>query len=336
MKTRDAPPQPATPHVIYVAERSPADDWHGITDAKERRKRQNRLNQRVRRYKARLEQAGSIASNGQFHPVRKPTQSHLSIESTGQLQSTQSFSGQTVGSEFPTVTRLSELHNGSKDSNETTRNSTTSPQAKVDTLCTKMPHSDKVNILRQRIAEFHSSYQLNCPQADHLLSLTRMNVHRAFVTNMATLGITWEWMKDDSISPFSLTRPGHDLPVLPESLRPTELQRSSPHHTWIDLFPCPIMRNNLIRVGNDWDDEELCTDIMGFWDGTSTGPFGLIIWGEPADPRSWEITEGFVKKWGWLIHGCVELMWSTNHWRAKRGERPLFSMTKVYRQLGQT
>ncbi|GLA50058.1 hypothetical protein AnigIFM63604_006077 [Aspergillus niger] len=336
MKARVAPPQSADPHVIYVAEKLPGDDWYGISDAKERRRRQNRLNQRVRRYKARLAQAGSIASNGQSHPVITPTQSFLNIESTDQPQSTQPYPGRIVEPDVTALTRLPAGHNGSEVSNETINRNTTSPQAQVNALCSENPHRDKADILLQRIAEFHSSYQLNCPQADHLLSLTRMNVHRAFVANMATLGITWEWMKDDSISPFSLGRPGHDLAVLPDSLRPTELQRRSPHHTWIDLFPCPIMRNNLIRVGDDWDDEELCTDIMGFWDGTSTGPFGLIIWGEPSDPRSWEITEGFLKKWGRLVHGCVDLMWSTNHWRAKRGERPLFSMTKVYRQLGQT
>ncbi|OJZ91161.1 hypothetical protein ASPFODRAFT_180527 [Aspergillus luchuensis CBS 106.47] len=339
MRPRDASPQSANPHVIYVAEKLPDDDWYGVSDAKERRRRQNRLNQRVRRYKARLAQARSIPSNGHYHPVQT-LQTPSNIESTGEPQSTQPHPGQDVEPELTTLTRFYTGHNGSEDSKATiTTRNTRSTQAKIDALCAKMPSTDKVNILLQQLAKFHSSYQLNCPQADHLLSLTRMNVHRGFVANMATLGITWEWMKDDSISPFSLGRPGHDdlvATTLPDSLRPTELQCLSPHHTWIDLFPCPIMRNNLIREGDDWDDEELCTDIMGFWDGTSTGPFGLIIWGEPSDPRSWEITEGFLKKWGRLVHGCVDLMWSTNHWRAKRGERPLFSMTKVYRQLGQT
>lgn len=206
----------------------------------------------------------------------------------------------------------------------------------VSALWVKIPDADKKAILLRQVARFYNSYQLKCPEADHLLSLTRVNVHRAFVSNMVALGITWEWMEDDSISPFSMERPGFDLDTLPEKLRPTQLQRSSIYHTWIDLFPCPVMRNNLIRAGNDWNDEELCIDIMGFWDGASTGPFGLIIWGEPADPRSWEITEGFLKKWGQLIQGCTDLMWSTNYWRTKRGERPLFPKSVIYSPHGQT
>lgn len=212
----------------------------------------------------------------------------------------------------------------------------TSWSGKVDALWAKMPDADRTAILLQKLAHFRTSYQLNCPRTDHLLSLTRVNVHRAFVSNMVSLGITWEWMEDDSISPISMASPGFNLGALPDSLRPTGLQRSRVHHTWIDLFPCPDMRNNLIRAGNDWDDEELCIDIMGFWDGTSPGPFGLIVWGEPSDPRSWEVTEGFLKKWGWVIHGCVDLMWSTNYWRAKRGARPLFSITEGYRQQGKS
>ncbi|KAI2818543.1 hypothetical protein CBS115989_5027 [Aspergillus niger] len=163
MKARVAPPQSADPHVIYVAEKLPGDDWHGISDAKERRRRQNRLNQRVRRYKARLAQAGSIASNGQSHPVITPTRSTLNIESIGQLQSTQPYPGQIVEPEVTTLTRLPAGHNGSEDSNETIIRNTTSPQAEVDALCSENPHRDEANILLQRIAEFHSSYQLNCP-----------------------------------------------------------------------------------------------------------------------------------------------------------------------------
>ncbi|KAL2821549.1 hypothetical protein BJX63DRAFT_219016 [Aspergillus granulosus] len=213
----------------------------------------------------------------------------------------------------------------------------TTHSAKVSSLCLKSPDANKNALMLRLVARFHSSYRLNSPSADHLLSLTRLNVHRAFVANMVALGITWEWMEEDSISPFFRAGPPAPPPyrepaALPEKLQPTDLQRGSVHHTWIDLFPCPVMRDNLIRRGNDWDDEELCVDIMGYWDGNSTRPFGLIVWGEPGDTANWEITEGFLSKWGWLVRGCVELMRSTNYWRAKRGLRPLFSNTAAYSQ----
>jgi hypothetical protein len=85
------------------------------------------------------------------------------------------------------------------------------------------------------------------------------------------------------------------------------------------------MRDNLLRAGNEWDDEELCIDIMGFWDGNVGDSHGLVVWGDPSDPRNWEVQPGFVKKWGWVIRGCDEIIYSTNRWRAKRGEQPLFA-----------
>jgi hypothetical protein len=34
------------------------------------------------------------------------------------------------------------------------------------------------------------------------------------------------------------------------------------NHPWLDFFPFPKMRDNLIEAGDDWDDEQLCHDIM--------------------------------------------------------------------------
>lgn len=50
---------------------------------------------------------------------------------------------------------------------------------------------------------------------------------------------------------------------------------------------------------------------------------GLILWGEPYQRDSWEVTPGFLKKWWWVMKGCGELVESTNRWRTVRGEKPL-------------
>ena len=168
------------------------------------------------------------------------------------------------------------------------------PSSSENTLWAEISCTEKRKILLDQMAQFLNSYRRTCPTSSHLLTVTKVNVYRGFVSNMVTLGLTWEWMEEDSISPFTILRPGSEPLVLPEKLRPPALQRSRIHHTWIDFFPCPVMRNNLLQAGNDWD-EELCGDIMGFWDGCSTGPHGLIVWGEPSDSRNWEITEGFLK-----------------------------------------
>ncbi|PYH94515.1 hypothetical protein BO71DRAFT_483677 [Aspergillus ellipticus CBS 707.79] len=126
---------------------------------------------------------------------------------------------------------------------------------------------------------------------------------------------------DPAVAPVASTGPLTFSGALPLALRPTALQRSHIHHTWIDFFPCPRMCDSLIRAGNEWDDEELCVDIMGFWDSSSTDAQGLIIWGEPSDPANWEVSEGFTRKWGWVIEGCESAMRATNRWRALRGGR---------------
>lgn len=83
------------------------------------------------------------------------------------------------------------------------------------------------------------------------------------------------------------------------------------------------MRDNLISARDELDDGQLCVDIMGFWD-ISTKSCSLLVWGEPSDPKSWEITEEFLKKWPWVIRGEPELLESTNYWRRKRGDEIIF------------
>ncbi|KAE8372160.1 hypothetical protein BDV26DRAFT_298110 [Aspergillus bertholletiae] len=172
-------------------------------------------------------------------------------------------------------------------------------------------------------ATARDSYLRGAPQTDHLISLSRLNVHRAIIDNICAIGMTNDWTKsDDSISIFNLVQPGFQEDNIPPSLRPTVVQRSVPHHPWLDFFPFPHMRDNLITAGDTFDDDDLCHDLMAFWDTRNTGAT-LLVWGEPSDPKNWEVTEGFARKWGWLLRGCSELLVSTNFWRMRRGERPL-------------
>ncbi|GAT25132.1 similar to An14g02830 [Aspergillus luchuensis] len=170
------------------------------------------------------------------------------------------------------------------------------------------------------------SYLGGSPQTDMLLNLSRMNVLRAAYQNAIVLGMPAEWLcLDDTISIFSAHGP-HIIPngqmSIPPSLRPTALQRAIPHHPWLDVFPFPSMRDNLIRAGDDLDDDELCHDLTAFWD-TRSSNATLLVWGTPWDPQNWEVTEDFAMKWGSFLRGCPEILRSTNSWRARRGERPL-------------
>lgn len=120
-----------------------------------------------------------------------------------------------------------------------------------------------------------------------------------------------------------LTLPG----ATPPSLVPTPLQRTVVHEPWVDLFPLPAFRDNLIKARGTFNSCELCDDVLGtvFEDELSKHDErnSTVVWGDPWDINSWEVMEGFVKKWGWLLVGCEELLVVTNRWRATRGEEAL-------------
>ncbi len=167
------------------------------------------------------------------------------------------------------------------------------------------------------------SYLGASPQADHLISLSRLNIWHAANDNIVAAGMTTEHLwADDSISIFSVASPDIAKPPVPASLRPTALQMTVPHHPWFDVFPFPNMRDNFLRGEIDFDEEELCHDLIGFWDSCRSDAT-LLVWGLPCDPLNWEVTEAFARKWSWTLRGCPEILKSTNRWRAWRGEKPL-------------
>lgn len=161
------------------------------------------------------------------------------------------------------------------------------------------------------------------PRADQLIKLSRLNILRAAYDNAVAIGMSPEWMcRDDTVSIFSQIGPHMSHNAVPLSLRATSLQKQFPHHPWLDVFPFPQMRDNLIMAGNTLDDDELCHDLTAFWD-TRHSDATLLVWGTPWDPRNWEATEAFARKWGWVLRGCPEILVSSNKWRVKRGEKLL-------------
>ena len=183
---------------------------------------------------------------------------------------------------------------------------------------------------QQLVSEFKQwaqrSLLTGSPMNDHLKVevFVKLNVFRALVSNSRDLGYTpGDTMSDDSLSPFTdLSNPHYRSRALPSALRPTKLQRKIPHHPWIDLLPIPGIRDNLLRAEDSYDDMELCGDLVGFFSG-SEDRTALIVWGDPWDPKGWEVTETFLNHWAWTIRGCSQLLESTNYWRKRRGEKPL-------------
>lgn len=330
--TRSSSPPPlpvVTPAVTAAAAAStaqvdPEDDWAGLCDRQERRRRQNRLNQRAYREsiphrlliydptstnyiipgkRKQAERSGNNAlaiRPSSSHPPPPPLGTNIKIEQ---------------GSSSSSPPSSSSPSSDSNPSQTLTRRTLTSEASKPENIRRIFEHFARVA---------YESYFRGSPSADHLLTLSKLNVFRAFMTNMTVLGFgnqtTW-CDDDDALSLFNTLPPeAIEEKKLPVSLRPTKIQMQVPHHPWLDFFPLPRLRDNLCLMIDRFDDDELCHDVMGFWDNASD-TCSLLVWGEPSDPANWEVTEQFLRKWPWVLRGCPELLKSTNRWRQKRGEK---------------
>lgn len=209
--------------------------------------------------------------------------------------------------------------------------------------------------------------QLANPLSDHLLYLVNYNAFRGLFLNKVTLSKLTDHLVVGSDRTYKLDimmglkqdavciALGHNMPP---HLQPTALQSSIAHANWIDFIPFPRMRDNLIIYQDQFNHRLFIKDVMGnvLEDvlfnkyGEGTGPIGrrleftgkpsdyasdrrgIIIWGEPHRMESWEVTSGFLQRWGWAVEGCHELMRVTNQWRALRGEGPLIFESKMPKQ----
>ncbi|KAB8210043.1 hypothetical protein BDV34DRAFT_176262 [Aspergillus parasiticus] len=91
-----------------------------------------------------------------------------------------------------------------------------------------------------------------------------------------------------------------------QSSNPMSIQTTA-HNEIASLISSPIGHTTSLSSSSmeRYDESELCSDILGFWNLNATDHM-LPVRGKPSDPRNWEVTESFTKKWGWAIHGCPE------------------------------
>ncbi|KAI1261682.1 hypothetical protein F5Y18DRAFT_196980 [Xylariaceae sp. FL1019] len=280
------------------------DDWHGISSARERRKIQNRVNQRARRSRARNTSHATVA------PVSRAS-CISSCEDNLRNNSLRILSGLlTASANGADVRRVVEAINIiSKDS--------TYNRSLIHALETFMGQK----------------WLIRAPRPDLIPSLMQFNFMKALFQNAEVLNLTdGQLHDDDALSNFNIEGPPRmgtkEVETLPAHLQPTTLQVRVVHHPWFDLLPIGQMRDNLLLRGVDtFDDYELCHEMRGRGDRERPG---FLIWGEPWDASCWEVTERFAESpWAWTIAGCWDLCRSTNSWRAKRGEPPLFYNSSI-------
>ncbi|KAI1864637.1 hypothetical protein JX265_008361 [Neoarthrinium moseri] len=202
--------------------------------------------------------------------------------------------------------------------------------------CTEENVTQKRAILKRFAEQALASYMTADPCADHRLKIIQLNTINGFTRNAAALGFNFDWLICETISPFG--RDGQNLkrgtaPAVsaPRSLMPTHMQLRTKHHPWLDLFPLPKMRDNLLMAASVLkaeDEQRLFDDVMESG-GSGNEWAGLVVWGEPWHPQSWEISGPFLRNWGWLVRGCPEIIVSTNYWRGQRGEKPIANPSYV-------
>lgn len=265
-------------------------DWATTGNAIERRRRQNRINQRAQRECSNINQQQNelIVLTGRR---RRAFEGKPSVpETTGDGASNEQNS--------ILLARLSSINcfNGVN---------IIGPRANAS-----------IQLLQLLEAAVRTAYDARSPRTDILLGLTQLNVYRALVANIEVLGLTASEMHDEALSPFSMAYTYHSrLDNLPDPLEPTTIQRSVPHHPWLDLLPDAALRNNLILLdaAGLLDDDQCCIDMCS--------GSGVIVWRDPWDPSGWEVTPAFLSKWRLALTGCWSLLQSTNYWRTKRGEK---------------
>ncbi|KAF4635832.1 hypothetical protein G7Y89_g2270 [Cudoniella acicularis] len=288
--------------------RVPEDDWTGITSSKERRKLQNRLNQRIYRKIPRKRRG--------LKPKANKSRTKI-IDNKSALNENE-----------PLCTVSLQRGNQQEDapgnvSNDPSSSPELPPSQRWFTgYRSRFRSRDYLLDLVNKIELMASwDYMLGSPRVDLLLTLIQFNVFRALLKNTISIGWSLDWLEcDDMASPWNSTL--EDNPPCPEALQPTLVQRSIKHHPWIDLWPIPKMRDNILLAGDSYDEDQLCNDLVEFED-VSNDQTGLIVWGEPWDPSGWEMSEAFLWRWEWAVKGCVELVESTNYWRERRGEKAL-------------
>ncbi|KAJ5753701.1 uncharacterized protein N7511_007854 [Penicillium nucicola] len=304
-----------TPQPLEI--RTLDEDWTGLADSAHRRKLQNRLNQRLYRRRRRAKpgpdssESDTCATIGTLGPSE-------GLPLTTAEQHEMSEQGLTYAG-----VREKILQDDIQPSEKACSNDKTKTKTKPKSL-----HAMSQIEIRQLMAEYevsaHQAFIQCSPRTDQLLTLIQFNVFRALVENTTTINFTMDWLEEDSISPWC--RPDaldeSRVQLCPVDLQPTQLQREVSHHPWIDLFPIPQMRDNLLRHYDDFDEGALCNDLVDFYE-VSNDQTGLIVWRRPWQPAGWEVSETFLRKWRWVVEGCDGLFESTNYWRAMRGEDPL-------------
>ncbi|KAI5461816.1 hypothetical protein BGZ63DRAFT_509390 [Mariannaea sp. PMI_226] len=283
------------------------DEWAGLADAKERRKRQNRINQRAKRQRKRIREAQEYEAK--LESTCGAGHATLS-KSVDQLRTTQWAGHHMAGS--PTYFPL--------------------------TRDTELLHVISFNVSRAIL----TNYFIIC--SIPLLTPRFCSVNRVF--SLPSLQDTASISASETAVFITLppclmpTKIQQEVPhagwvdLIPSPrMRDNLILALEKCHIDEDAFMMDLLGEALHTVcfGGEREDDENLSETTGNDNPTTSTPEedgpggepGLISWSDPWEVTGWEVTGLFAKKWGFLLEGCQDIVRATNSWREVRDEDPI-------------
>jgi hypothetical protein len=293
------------------------ENWRGKNDPAERRRIQNRLNQRAFRERQRSGEPTKSAS------PQKQTESD-DEEDDDEVDVKDKTEEQESSSEDEEDEDESDDDDDDADAEQSNPGSPPPGPGPV------RPHFNG-QVSRAACTPATSMPSTDNPW-DELAQLINRNFMQAVSANARRLGLNLTALgAGTATSTPRIRNPAN----LPPTLKPVEVQHQLPHDPLIDTIPHSRLRFNVLRAiatGNlDAARFSACLRRSGAVVNVQgeARRSGLIVWNFPEQLASWELSEGFVMIWGFLLEGCEDFVAATNVWRSRRGERSLVVGARV-------